>query len=149
MVVSKVYLADTDEERLACFPVLHQLRPHLKEEAFLTQLERQRARGYRLAYTLADDEGADGQVAAVTGFDVGESLAWGKHLYVYDLVTDEGHRSQGHGEALIEFLRSYALEQGCQLLHLDSGVQRFGAHKFYMREGFHISSYHFGLEVTP
>ena len=143
-MVSKVYLADTDEQRLACFPVLHQLRPHLKEEAFLAQLERQRERGYRLAYTLADDK-----VAAVAGFDIGEALAWGKNLYVYDLVTDDAHRSQGHGEALIEFLKNHALEQGCQLLHLDSGVQRFGAHKFYMREGFHISSYHFGLEVTP
>ena len=143
-MVSNVFLADTDEERLACFPVLNQLRPHLKEEEFLAQLERQRERGYRLAYTLSNE-----QVAAVAGFDIGEALAWGKHLYVYDLVTDDAHRSQGHGEALMEFLKTYALEQGCRLLHLDSGVQRFGAHKFYMREGFRISSYHFGLEVTP
>ena len=142
-MVSKVYLADTDEERLACFPVLHQLRPHLKEEAFLAQLERQSARGYRLAYTLSNE-----QIAAVAGFDIGEALVWGKHLYVYDLVTDDAHRSQGHGEALIEFLKAHALEQGCVLLHLDSGVQRFAAHKFYMRKGFYISSYHFGLEVN-
>ena len=140
----EVFLADTDDERLACFPVLHQLRRHLKEEEFLAQLERQRARGYHLAYTTSDE-----QVAAVAGFDIGEALAWGKNLYVYDLVTAEAHRSQGHGEALISFLRTHALEQGCVLLHLDSGVQRFGAHKFYMREGFHISSYHFSLEVTP
>ncbi len=29
-------------------------------------------------------------------------------------------------------------------LQLDSGVQRFGAHRFYLREGFHISS-HFAI----
>ncbi len=92
---------------------------------------------------------ADTDEQRLAGFDISEALAWGKHLYVYDLVTDASHRSQGHGEALIEFLKNHALEQGCQLLHLDSGVQRFEAHKFYMHEGFHISSYHFGLEVTP
>ena len=139
----KVYLADTNEKRLACFPVLRQLRPHLDQEGFLTQLERQRERGYQLAYTLAD-----GEVAAVAGFDLGEALAWGKHLYVYDLVTDEAHRSQGHGEALLEFLKVYALEHSCKLLHLDSGVQRFGAHKFYLREGFVISAYHFSLTLA-
>ena len=94
-------------------------------------------------YTLVN-----GEVAAVAGFDLGEALPWGKHLYVYDLVTDEAHRSQGHGEALLEFLKTYALKHGCKLLHLDSGVQRFKAHKFYLREGFVIANYHFSLDLT-
>jgi len=30
-------------------------------------------------------------------------------------------------------------------LHLDSGVQRYMAHKFYLREGFIIASHHFSI----
>ena len=32
---------------------------------------------------------------------------------------------------------------GCSVLDLDSGVQRRDAHRFYMREGLTISSFHF------
>jgi hypothetical protein len=51
------------------------------------------------------------------------------------------------GDVLLELRgKFYALEQGCRQLELDSGVQRFGAHRFYLREGFDISSHHFSIE---
>lgn len=58
-------------------------------------------------------------------------------------MTAGSERSKGHGKALLGWLRQLALESGCDALHLDSGVQRKRAHRFYLREGLELSSYHF------
>ncbi len=139
----RVSLAETEAEKRACFPVVKQLRQHLTgEEAFLAQVERQASHGYRLAFV--EDEG---EVRAVAGFRVGETLFAGKWLYLDDLVTDEAARSRGYGKALLDFLKAHAEAEGCKEFHLDSGVQRLEAHAFYFREGLRISSYHFQMKL--
>jgi GNAT superfamily N-acetyltransferase len=124
------------------FPVMRQLRPHLTEEGYRAQVERQRREGYRLVAGL---EG--GEVRCVAGFRVLEHLAWGKVLYVDDLVSDGAARSAGYGREVLGWLAEEARRNGCRQLHLDSGVQRARAHRFYFREGMHISSYHFAKSL--
>ena len=55
------------------------------------------------------------------------------------------HRSKGAGAEMMRWLKAHARELGCEQLHLDSGVQRFAAHRFCPREGFEISSHHFSI----
>lgn len=138
----QVRLAQTDAEINAGFPVMAQLRPHLVQEEFVSRVRRQEKDGFRLV--LLED---DGQVRAVTGFRLGESLAWGKYLYIDDLVTDETDRSRGYGQRLFDWLLDFAREHGCEQVHLDSGVQRFGAHRFYLRNRMDITSHHFTLKL--
>ncbi len=85
------------------------------------------------------------KVAGVAGFKQDTSLSWGKYLYVADLVVDEKVRSQKYGSALFTWLIAYAKENKCQQFHLDSGVQRFTAHRFYLNQEMYISSHHFSL----
>jgi GNAT superfamily N-acetyltransferase len=128
-----------------CFPVMAQLRPHLAEEEFAAQAARQRdLYGYSLVFV--EDQG---RVVAVAGYRVSECLHSGRYLYVDDLVTDEARRSRGHGEALLEWLAARARSEGCASLTLESGVQRHGAHRFYLRHRMHIASYHFVLPLEP
>ena len=132
-------IARTDAEIEACFDVMRELRTHLhQKEEFLARVRAQQRNGYQLAYL---EEG--GRPVAVAGFRISENLAWGRFLYVDDLVTASTHRSRGFGGALLRWLHEYARSQGCQQLHLDSGVQRADAHRFYQREGMVLSSYHF------
>ena len=77
-----------------------------------------------------------------------ENLAWGRFLYVDDLVTDEAWSSHGVGAALLDFLVNIARESGCAELHLDSGVQRFGAHRFYLAQRMDITSHHFSMKLS-
>ena len=121
-----------------------QLRRHLHPDSFVSQVREQMQAGYRLAY-LQDAQ--DDNIIAVAGFTITTNLAWGKHLYVTDLVVDAQKRSQGYGEALFAWLIEYAKNQNCQQLHLDSGVQRFAAHRFYLRHKMNISSHHFSLNL--
>lgn|SRR5689334_13785085 len=139
----KITVADSNPEIARCFPVMRQLRPHFENEnEFVVQVERQQAQGYRMAF-LETDEG----VCAVAGYRLLESLYAGHFLYVDDLVTDADSRSFGYGGALFDWLVAEARAAGCGKLELDSGVQRFAAHRFYLLKRMSISSHHFTLEL--
>ncbi len=137
-----VQLAETDEAIAACFPVMHQLRPHLVESEFVDRVRKQQAAEYRLAFI--EDAG---RVVALAGFRVGETLAWGRYMYVDDLVTDETVRSRGYGQRLMDWLLALARDEKCAEFHLDSAVHRFGAHRFYLANRMDIRSHHFSRPV--
>ena len=141
----KISLAETDADIARCFPVMQQLRSHLVEGEFVARVRRMQREGFHLAL-LADDTRA---VRAVAGYRYQDKLFSGQNMYVDDLVTDQSQRSLGHGRTLLTWLRDEAKRHGCVQLELDSGVQRFDAHRFYLRERMHISAYHFVVALTP
>ena len=136
----EVKIAKTDTELRKVSNVLLQLRSNYHQETLIAQIKEQQENGYQIAYVASDD-----QVLCVAGFVIGTKLAWGKHIYIDDLVSDERHRSTGVGKFMIDWFKSFALEIGCKQIHLDSGVQRFPVHRFYLREGFNIASHHFSI----
>jgi len=135
----KLAESDSDLERLA--PVLLELRPQFTANELITRIREQQKQGYQVAFAESG-----GEVLGVAGFVVGSKLAWGKHIYVDDLVTTELNRSTGVGGQLIAWLKNHAFHQGCEQVHLDSGVQRFRAHRFYLRNNFDIASHHFSTK---
>ena len=137
-----IALAESDTDILRCFPVMLQLRPHLVEAEFVARVRGMQAQGFRLA-RLEED----GAVRAVAGYRYHEKLFSGSTLYVDDLVSDPAQRSRGHGARLLAWLIAEARKNRCDLFELDSGVQRFDAHRFYFRERMKISSYHFTLPL--
>lgn len=141
----QIRIAHTDAAIAACYPVMQQLRPHIVEDEFVVRVRRQGRAGYRLAFISAPD----GQVTAVAGFRIGENLAWGRFLYVDDLVTRATHRSNGYGAQLLQWLKDYGAHEGCQQLHLDTRLQRKEAHRFYERAGMTASSLHFAEDLDP
>ena len=136
--------AETDEAILACYDVMAELRPHVAREDFLATVRAMQKDGLKLAFLRED-----GRVVAVAGYRLSTNLFCGRHLYVDDLVTADTERSKGHGKALLAWLRALAVESGCNVFHLDSGVQRKRAHQFYLREGLELSSYHFSERLKP
>ena len=137
-----IRLAEDAAAIARCHAVMRDLRPHLSAEQFAAQVARQRADGYRLAFL----ESA-GAVRACAGFRVLENLVWGRFLYVDDLVTAPDARSLGYGGRLFEWLVGQARAEGCTQLHLDSGVQRFAAHRFYLGKRMAITAHHFELKL--
>ena len=141
--MAEIFRAETRKAIVRCYPVMAELRPHVTEKAFLEKVARQRkSGGFQLAYV--EDAGT---VRSVAGYRFLENLAWGKFLYVDDLITSETSRSQGYGELLLEWLIQEARRARCDEFHLDSGVQRFGAHRFYLRHGLDITCHHFALKL--
>ena len=141
----RILIASTPDEIRRCFPVMRELRTHIDgEKNFVERVLRQQKQGYQLAFLEAD-----GEICAVAGYRFLESLFSGKNLYVDDLVTRTRDRSRGFGGELIDWLLDQARERGCESLELDSGVQRFDAHRFYFSKRMSISSYHFRIKIEP
>jgi GNAT superfamily N-acetyltransferase len=138
-----IAIADTSEKIGRCHEAMRELRPHFNNRnKFVMRIERQRRDGYLLAFVEAD-----GEVRAVAGYRFLESLFSGRFLYVDDLVTRARDRSAGYGGKLFDWLVQQAREKKCENLELDSGVQRFDAHRFYFVKRMRISSYHFALPM--
>jgi len=132
--------AQSDEDIRRCHAVMKELRPHVgSPDEFLARVRRQQAgSGWRLIYV--EDAGAP---VAAAGFRISEWLAWGKALYVDDLICLESHRGKGFAEALMAWMEDHARREGCAQFHLDSGTHRLGAHRFYHRLKLAITSFHF------
>ena len=140
---ASIHLAADHAAILRCHAVMLELRPHLADgEAFVAQVERQQAQGYRLAYVEAA-----GEVRSAAGYRLLEKFSAGRFLYVDDLVTRRVDHGQGFGSRLFDWLVARAREAGCSMLQLDSGVQRFGAHRFYLGKGMDITCHHFDLRL--
>lgn len=139
-----IFLAKDDEQVRSCYAVMAELRPHVSADEFLTRVRRQQEiAGYEIA---AITDGA-GEVKAVAGFRISECLAWGKFLYVDDLVSKSDDRSKGYGGALFDWVVEYAKKHDCDQFHLDSAVHRFAAHRFYLVKRMSIEGHHFGMKL--
>jgi GNAT superfamily N-acetyltransferase len=140
---ARIGIAETPQDLRRCFPVMRELRTQITdEESFIERVLRQQKQGYQLAFLESE-----GDLRAVAGYRFLESLFSGKNLYVDDLVTRAADRSRGFGAQLLDWLIEQARANNCESLELDSGVQRFEAHRFYFSKRMSILSYHFRVKL--
>jgi len=122
--------------------VLQELRPHLTAESFAAVYAEGYPQGLRYTAAYAGD-----RCVGVAGWRIQACTVAIRKLYVDDLVTAAGSRSTGVGRALLAELEARAQSAGCTLLDLDSGVHRFDAHRFYLRERMAFTAHHFGKQL--
>lgn len=137
--------ATTPDQIRRVYAVMRELRPHLSEDQFVEQVERQmREFGYTLIYIEES-----GQALAAAGYRRTEMLHWGKVLYIDDLVTAQAARGRGCADHLFNFIVDHARREKLAAVHLDSGSHagRYDAHRFYLKHGMNITSYHFVLNL--
>ena len=89
------------------------------------------------------------RIVGVAGYWLGTRFWCGEYLDADNVIVDETLRSRGVGKALMDWLEAKAKELGCKLLVLDSYVTYVRAHKFYFREGYEITGYHFTKSMNP
>jgi GNAT superfamily N-acetyltransferase len=142
MEPAKLLSLPNDDAVRACHEVFRHLRLNLPLEQFARQIETQYGEGYRIVY-LEDG----GRVAAAAGFRVAHFLAWGKVLYVDDLITQPGMTGRGLGGRLMEWLIAHAAALGCDQLHLDTGYYRQAAHRLYLRKGLQLGAHHLWMAI--
>jgi GNAT superfamily N-acetyltransferase len=135
--VEIVELAPGDERLAAMWAVMRELRPDLSDEQ-LADYAADYAAGYRIAAVFDGDD-----CRAAAGYRLMTNLVSGKHMYVDDLVTAEAWRSHGYGRLLNKYLVELARKEGCGSVQLDSATHRIKAHRFYYRERYTISAFHF------
>jgi len=139
----KISVAKTPKQIARCHEVMRELRPQFqRRDRFVERVRRQQRDGYFLAFLESG-----GEVRAVAGYRILESLFSGRFMNVDDLVTRATDRSAGYGSDLLDWLMEQARAHGCENFELDSGVQRFDAHRFYFKKRMKISAYHFTISL--
>jgi GNAT superfamily N-acetyltransferase len=81
------------------------------------------------------------------GWRILNKLHEGRTLYIDDLVTAAASRRRGFAQALLALAEDHARRAGCRSVTLDSGHQRFDAHRTYLNAGFRIVSHHFTRDL--
>jgi GNAT superfamily N-acetyltransferase len=138
-----IALATSGPEISACYPVMAELRPHLKAVEFVPRvLHLMNTTAFELAFL--DDDG----IKAVAGFRVSEWLHSGRYLEIEDLVVTSGARSKGYGGRLFDWLAAQAASRSCRQMRLVSGVKRTAAHRFYLRKGMVIEAHYFVMNIA-
>jgi len=139
----KIGVAESDQEILDCYPVMAELREHIKRDEFVATVRRlAEIADYKLAYL------ADRGIKAVAGFRISEWLAAGKYLEIDDLVATGGERSKGYGGELFDWLVKYAEHNNCDRVRLVSRVTRLDAHRFfYLKKQMTLEAYYFSLPL--
>jgi GNAT superfamily N-acetyltransferase len=137
-----VEVAPGDERLRAAFPVMCELRPHLDEHEFNRLYEICHPQGYRVVAVFDGEE-----CRACAGYRLLTNLVSGHHMYIDDLVTAERWRGHGFGRLLNKYLVELARREDCTSVQLDSATHRREAHRFYFRERYTITSFHFAQVI--
>ncbi len=113
------------------------------EAEFLRRWHIQRQEGYQIVFI--ESEGA---VVAAAGFRYMNTMAWGKILYLDDLIALPAQHGRGWGSALLKWLQEHAKDRQCDAVHLDTGYQRHAAHLAYLRNGFELNCHHLAWKAN-
>jgi len=126
------------KELYTAYDVLKQLRPMLSYKEFEDLIYDMRHIEYKMFGIIEGEE-----LITYAGVAVQTNLYHKRHLYVFDLVSDEKYRSGGYGAMMLEYLEDYAKTCMCENIVLSSSFEREDAHKFYEKNGFDKKSYIF------
>jgi len=124
------------------YEVVAQLRTELSYEAFEDLIYEMQPMHYKM-FGIMERE----KLVTYAGVAIQTNLYDKRHLYVFDLVTDEAYRGKGYGKMMLEYLRDYARVGMCQNIVLSSGFAREDAHRFYEKSGFVKRSFIFARSV--
>jgi len=79
-----------------------------------------------------------------------ERLNWPTpEAWIPDLIVTEREHGTGVAAALLRRAVALARDRGCHRLCLESGYQRYRAHRFYLREGLTDAGKYFTIELPP
>lgn len=116
----------SEEEIRKAFDVLRDFRGHLTEAAYLELVEEMSKQGYQM-FGLRDSD----RLVSVAGLRIISNFRWGRHLWIYDLVTGAADRSKGYGAELLGWLEDFAARNGCSLVALSSDISKSETHRFF------------------
>lgn len=120
------------------YPLIRLHNPTLSKAVFLTRLKEMLPLGY---HVLAAFEGE--RMVAISGFWLRARFWCGRQLDIDNFFVHPDYRGAGLGKQLVAWLEKRALKEKCELIVLDTYAHSFLAHRFYHREGFVATGYHY------
>lgn len=126
------------KELYTAYDVVSQLRVELSYKEFEDLVYDMRHMEYKMFGIMEGEE-----LITYAGVAVQTNLYHRRHLFVFELVTDEKYRGKKYGEMMLEYLYDYSKMCMCENIVLSSGFAREDAHRFYENHGFEKVGYMF------
>lgn len=120
------------------YDVVKQLRSELSYKEFEDLIYDMRHIEYKMIGIIDCDV-----LVSYAGVGVQTNLYHKRHLFVYDLVTDQKYRNKGYAKMMLEYLEDYAKVAMCENIVLSSGFKREEAHRLYNSQNFTKKSFVF------
>ena len=130
------------KELYTSYELVKQLRVNLSYEEFEDLVYDMRHIEYKM-FGIMDKE----KLITYAGVSVVTNLYHKRHLFIYDLVTDEKKRANGYGKMMLEYLHDYAKTCMCENIVLSSGFTKENAHVFYEKNHLLKKSFVFVKEI--
>jgi ribosomal protein S18 acetylase RimI-like enzyme len=124
------------KELYTAYDVLKQLRIDLSYEEFEDLIYEMRDIQYKMIGIFNKDK-----LITYAGVNIQTNLYHRRHLFIFDLVTDEKYRGKEYGKMMLEYLHDYAKMGMCENIVLSSGLEKVQAHNFYENHGFSKKSF--------
>ncbi len=128
----------SESEMLGQYYLLNQLNNKLSGPDYKRMLKDMLVHGYRMAGAYEDNK-----CIGLSGFWISTKLYCDKYVEMDNVVIDKDHRSKGVGKILCDWIQKEAKKLGCRTVILDAYAENRDAHRFYYREGFVITGFHF------
>lgn len=126
------------KELQTVYEVVSQLRDTLSYKEFEDLIYDMRDMQYKMIGIM------DGEILITyAGVCVQTNLYHKRHLFVFELVTDEKYRGQKYGKMMLDYLVDYAKMGMCENIVLSSGLEKEEADSFYKQNGFSKKSFVF------
>ncbi len=126
--------ARSDADYHLAYPIIRQLFPQLDMQTYARRVFVARATGYRMFMGEVDK-----QLVGLIGVIANHNLHDGYVTYIEHVVVDKKARGHGYGSQLIKFAEDRALEEGCQLIELDTDIGADSATRLYENAGYEKS----------
>lgn len=136
---TKITLRELAANEIASiYPLVNLHNPKLTKTLFSKRLKDMLPFGYR---AVAAFDGA--RMVGISGFWIHSRFWCGRHLDIDNFFVHPDYRGAKLGKRLVAWLEAKALAEKCDLMVLDTYVDRHLTHRFYSREGFVATGYHF------
>jgi GNAT superfamily N-acetyltransferase len=87
------------------------------------------------------------KLVAILGYRMLYKFAFGKYIYIDDLITLHEYRSRGYGYQLIKWIKIESKKAGYNQIHLDMNINNHLALKFYLNNGFQARAHHLVCQI--
>lgn len=133
--------ARSDNDYHTSFPIIRQLIPQLDMQTYARRVFVARATGYRMFMAEIGE-----QVVGVIGIVPNHNIHDGFVTYIEHVVVDKKFRGKGYGNLLIQFAEQMALEEGCNLIQLDTD-EGTGVDQLYLKNGYQRTGNYFEKDL--
>lgn len=113
------------------------LNPWMERTTFDAMLKEMLQDGYRAVAAFDGDE-----MLGLSGFWLRTRFWCGRQLDIDNFIVLPQLHGKGIGKKLAAWLEKTAKREGCELIVLDTYVERTGAQEFYGKQGFAKTGYH-------